>query len=61
MRRLGVAALDVFDQRDEDGMVLLAAAPAPDLHDAVRESAVICRPLPGDRTQLSLASVDLET
>lgn len=36
-------APDVFDQRDEDGMVvLLEESPAPDLHDAVRESAVAC-------------------
>lgn len=33
----------VFDQRDEDGsVVLLEESPAPDLHDAVRDSAVAC-------------------
>ncbi|MFD7510130.1 ferredoxin [Streptomyces sp. NPDC059853] len=38
-----VAAPEVFDQRDEDGVVvLLDAAPAPDLQDAVREAAAVC-------------------
>ncbi|MEV4036318.1 ferredoxin [Streptomyces umbrinus] len=36
-------APDVFDQRDEDGMVvLLDDSPSPELHDAVRESATVC-------------------
>ncbi|MGW3645537.1 ferredoxin [Streptomyces sp. NPDC000878] len=36
-------APEVFDQREEDGLVvLLDETPAPDLHDAVRESAVVC-------------------
>ncbi|MFJ9706294.1 ferredoxin [Streptomyces sp. NPDC101234] len=36
-------APDVFDQREEDGMVvLLDEAPAAELHDAVRESATVC-------------------
>ena len=36
-------APEVFDQRDEDGMVvLLDETPAPELHDGVRESAMIC-------------------
>ncbi|MFC8827364.1 ferredoxin [Streptomyces sp. NPDC057137] len=36
-------APDVFDQRDDDGMVvLLDDAPAPEYHDAVRESALVC-------------------
>lgn len=36
-------APDVFDQRDEDGMVvLLDAVPPAELHDAVRESAIVC-------------------
>ncbi|MEU1806828.1 MULTISPECIES: ferredoxin [unclassified Streptomyces] len=36
-------APDVFDQRDEDGMVvLLDDRPAAELHDDVRESAMIC-------------------
>ena len=33
----------VFDQRDEDGIVvLLDAAPPPEQHAAVRESALVC-------------------
>ncbi|MFD7504722.1 ferredoxin [Streptomyces sp. NPDC001700] len=36
-------APDVFDQRDEDGIVvLLDDHPAAELHTDVRESAVIC-------------------
>jgi ferredoxin len=36
-------APDVFDQRDEDGIVvLLDAAPPEDLHDIVREAASVC-------------------
>ncbi|MQY40780.1 Ferredoxin-2 [Streptomyces sp. RB17] len=36
-------APDVFDQREEDGMVvLLDDAPPAELHDAVRESATVC-------------------
>ena len=36
-------APDVFDQRDDDGMVvLLEGSPAPDHHDAVREAALVC-------------------
>ena len=36
-------APDVFDQREEDGMVvLLDDRPPVDLHDAVREAAVVC-------------------
>ncbi|BBC35114.1 Ferredoxin [Streptomyces graminofaciens] len=36
-------APDVFDQRDDDGMVvLLDESPAPELHDDVRESATVC-------------------
>jgi len=36
-------APDVFDQREEDGVVvLLDESPAPELHDAVRESASVC-------------------
>lgn len=38
-----LAAPEVFDQRDEDGVVvLLNAAPAPELHEGVREAAQIC-------------------
>lgn len=36
-------APEVFDQRDEDGIVvLLEETPAPESHDAVRESAAVC-------------------
>ncbi|MGI5471827.1 ferredoxin [Streptomyces sp. CA-132043] len=36
-------APDVFDQRDEDGIVvLLDDRPAAEQHEAVRESAVVC-------------------
>ncbi|QLH21443.1 ferredoxin [Streptomyces sp. Rer75] len=36
-------APDVFDQRDEDGMVvLLDEKPGAELHADVRESAMIC-------------------
>jgi ferredoxin len=36
-------APDVFDQRDEDGLVvLLDETPADDLHDIVREAASVC-------------------
>ncbi|QFZ19081.1 ferredoxin [Saccharothrix syringae] len=38
-----LAAPDVFDQRDEDGVVvLLAPEPAGHLHGAVREAADVC-------------------
>jgi ferredoxin len=38
-----LAAPDVFDQRDEDGIVvLLDETPAPGLHDATREAALLC-------------------
>ena len=36
-------APEVFDQREEDGVVvLLDETPAPELQDAVRESAMVC-------------------
>ncbi|GAA1962642.1 ferredoxin [Kitasatospora viridis] len=36
-------APEVFDQRDEDGIVvLLTAEPPPELHTAVREAAAVC-------------------
>jgi ferredoxin len=36
-------APDVFDQRDEDGIVvLLDETPGEDLHDIVREAASVC-------------------
>lgn len=36
-------APEVFDQRDEDGIVvLLDDSPAADMHEAVRESAGVC-------------------
>jgi ferredoxin len=38
-----LAAPDVFDQRDEDGVaVLLDDQPDPDLLDGVREAAALC-------------------
>ncbi|WP_199440229.1 ferredoxin [Umezawaea beigongshangensis] len=38
-----LTAPDVFDQRDEDGVVLLLdPEPAGHLHDAVREAAEVC-------------------
>ncbi|QXE34730.1 ferredoxin [Streptomyces sp. GMY02] len=36
-------APEVFDQRDDDGMVvLLDESPAPEYADRVRESALVC-------------------
>jgi ferredoxin len=36
-------AQDVFDQREEDGVVvLLDETPGPEHHDAVREAALVC-------------------
>ncbi|PRY44972.1 ferredoxin [Umezawaea tangerina] len=38
-----LSAPEVFDQRDEDGVVvLLDPEPAEELHDAVREAAQVC-------------------
>ncbi|SES48139.1 Ferredoxin [Streptomyces sp. yr375] len=38
-----LAAPDVFDQRDEDGIVLLLdPAPPADQREAVREAAALC-------------------
>ncbi|WP_327299179.1 MULTISPECIES: ferredoxin [unclassified Streptomyces] len=38
-----LAAPEVFDQRDEDGIVLvLNSSPPAEQHDAVREAAQIC-------------------
>ncbi|MCX4965368.1 ferredoxin [Streptomyces sp. NBC_00654] len=38
-----MAAPDVFDQRDEDGIaVLLDAAPSADDADGVRHAAIVC-------------------
>lgn len=38
-----LVAPEVFDQRDEDGIVvLLEPEPAEDLHPAVREAAAVC-------------------
>ncbi|MEU6192267.1 ferredoxin [Streptomyces sp. NPDC047061] len=38
-----MAAPDVFDQRDEDGIaILLDANPGEELHAGVREAAAIC-------------------
>ncbi|MCG5213416.1 ferredoxin [Streptosporangium sp. KLBMP 9127] len=37
------AAMDVFDQRDEDGIVLLLnPAPPAELADDVRQAAAVC-------------------
>ncbi|MFD9670077.1 ferredoxin [Rhodococcus sp. NPDC059968] len=37
------AAAEVFDQRDEDGVVvLLADSPPAELHEAAREAAMLC-------------------
>jgi ferredoxin len=36
-------APEVFDQRDEDGIVvLLDESPAPTHHDSVRQAALVC-------------------
>ena len=38
-----LAAAQVFDQREEDGIVtLLTDNPPPELHQAVRQAAAIC-------------------
>ncbi|RWH78072.1 ferredoxin [Mesorhizobium sp.] len=38
-----MAAAEVFDQRDEDGIVvLLQSAPGPEWYEAVRRAAVLC-------------------
>lgn len=38
-----VAAPEVFDQRDEDGVAfLLVENPGPELHASVREAALLC-------------------
>src|SRR5699024_329955 len=38
-----MSAPDVFDQRDEDGIVLLLYSdPGAELHGAVREAAAVC-------------------
>ncbi|TJZ50345.1 ferredoxin [Streptomyces piniterrae] len=38
-----LSAPDVFDQREEDGIVIvLDAQPPAELHEAVREAAAIC-------------------
>lgn len=38
-----LSAPEVFDQRDEDGIVtLLTPEPAPEQHPAVREAAAVC-------------------
>lgn len=38
-----LAAPDLFDQRDEDGVViLLEAEPSDDQHAAAREAAAVC-------------------
>ncbi|GAA2680956.1 ferredoxin [Nonomuraea recticatena] len=38
-----LSAPDVFDQREEDGVVMLRdPTPRPDLHDAVRDAVALC-------------------
>ncbi|WP_243793605.1 ferredoxin [Saccharopolyspora gloriosae] len=38
-----LTAGDVFDQRDEDGVVvLLDDSPAPEQHEATRQAATLC-------------------
>jgi ferredoxin len=38
-----LAAPEVFDQRDDDGIVvLLDASPPPEQHQAVRDAAAVC-------------------
>ncbi|MFF6804466.1 MULTISPECIES: ferredoxin [unclassified Streptomyces] len=38
-----VAAPEVFDQRDEDGIaIVLTETPTAELHDGVREAAALC-------------------
>jgi ferredoxin len=37
-----LAAPDVFDQRDEDGIAVLLQNPSTDQYDATREAAMLC-------------------
>jgi ferredoxin len=37
-----LAAPEVFDQRDEDGVAVLLRAPSADEYDATREAALLC-------------------
>jgi ferredoxin len=38
-----LAAPEVFDQNEDDGVVIvLNDEPSPDQHDAVREAAILC-------------------
>jgi ferredoxin len=37
-----LAAPDVFDQRDEDGVAVLLQNPSSDQYDATREAALLC-------------------
>ncbi|WBQ07624.1 ferredoxin [Kribbella sp. CA-293567] len=37
-----LAAPDVFDQRDEDGVAILLQTPEVDQYDATREAALLC-------------------
>jgi ferredoxin len=45
-----LAAPDVFDQRDEDGVAVLLQKPSSDQYDATREAALLC---PARAIQLS--------
>jgi ferredoxin len=37
-----LAAPEVFDQRDEDGVVVLLRRPSTEEYDATREAALLC-------------------
>lgn len=37
-----LAAPEVFDQRDEDGVAVLLGPPSTDQYDATREAALLC-------------------
>jgi ferredoxin len=37
-----LAAPEVFDQRDEDGVAVLLRRPSTDEYDATREAALLC-------------------
>jgi ferredoxin len=37
-----LAAPDVFDQRDEDGVAVLLRNPSADQYDTTREAALLC-------------------
>jgi ferredoxin len=45
-----LAAPDIFDQRDEDGVAVLLREPSADQYEATREAALLC---PARAIQLS--------